>query len=152
MDEQATIGKLLQDPEYSHVPTGTLVKLAQRLKLVYASPTTWYRLMRLHKWRRPRKRIHPLKPTIGVRASRPNRIWHVDISMVKLLDGTRIYMQAVMDNLSRKVLAYRISEQYEPTATATLLVEAELRQSRATARQALMEVNRKRSCAGCSGD
>jgi|GEM_PF-237821 len=123
-DEQVTIGKLLQDPEYAHVPTGTLVKLAQRLKLVYASATTCYRLMKTHAWRRPRKRIHPNKPTVGVRASRPNEIWHVDISVVKLLDGTRVYLQAVMDNFSRRVLAYRVSEKYEPTATARLLEEA----------------------------
>jgi putative transposase len=123
-DEQAAIGSLLQDPEYSHIPTGTLVMLAQRLKLVYASASTWYRLMRQHHWRRPRKRIHPSKPTVGIRTSRPNAIWHVDISVVKLLDGTRVYLQAVMDNFSRKVLAYRVSENYEPTATATLLEEA----------------------------
>jgi transposase InsO family protein len=123
-DEQATIGKLLQDPEYSHVPTGTLVKLAQRLKLVYASSTTWYRLIRHHQWRRPRKRTHPNKPTVGVRATRPNEIWHVDISVVKLLDGTRVYLQAVMDNFSRKILVYRVSDKYEPTATAMLLEEA----------------------------
>jgi len=48
----------------------------------------------------------------------------VDISIVKLLDGTRVYVQAVMDNFSRKVLAYRVSEKYQPTATATLLEEA----------------------------
>jgi putative transposase len=123
-DEQAAIGKLLQDPKYSHVPTGTLVNLAQRLKLAYASASTWYRLMRLHHWRRPRKRIHPAAPRIGVRASRANEIWHVDISVVKLLDGTRVYLQAVMDNFSRKILTYRVSDKYEPTATATLLEEA----------------------------
>lgn len=123
-DEQKTIGALLQDPQYAHVPTGTLVQLAQRMKMVFASATTWYRLMRLHHWRRPRRRIHPGKPTIGVRASHPNEIWHVDISVVKLLDGTRVYMQAVLDNFSRKILAYRVSDRYEPTATATLLEEA----------------------------
>ena len=123
-DEHATIGKLLQAPEYSHVPTGTLIKLAQRLKLAYASSATWYRLIRLHKWRRPRKRIHPSKPTVGVRANRPNEIWHVDISIVKLLDGTRVYLQAVMDNFSRKVLAHRVTDKYNPTATATLLEDA----------------------------
>jgi hypothetical protein len=123
-DEHATIGKLLQAPEYSHVPTGTLIKLAQRLKLAYASSATWYRLIRLHKWRRPRKRIHPSKPTFGVRANRPNEIWHVDISIVKLLDGTRVYLQAVMDNFSRKVLAHRVTDKYDPTATATLLEDA----------------------------
>jgi hypothetical protein len=31
------------------------------------------------------------------------------------------YLQAVMDNFSRKILAYRVSDKYEPTATATLL-------------------------------
>ncbi len=123
-DERAKIGKLLQDPKCSHVPTATLVKLAQRLKLVHASSATWYRLMRQHLWRRPRKRIHPARPTTGVRANRPNEIWHVDISVMKVLDGTRVYMQAVMDNFSRKVLAYLISDQYEPTATASLLEEA----------------------------
>lgn len=124
VDEQAAIGKLLQDPAFSRVPAGTLVKLAQVLKLVYASASTWYRLMRQHQWRRPRKRIHPHRPTVGVRASRPNEIWHVDISVVKLLDGTRIYMQAVLDNFSRKILAYRVGDKYEQTATATLLEEA----------------------------
>ena len=123
-DEQAVIGRLLQDSEYSHIPTGTLVKLAQRMKLVYASSTTWYRLMRINGWRRPRKRIHPQKPTLGVRATQPNEIWHVDISIIKALDGTRVYLQAVMDNFSRKILAYRVSDQYDPTATATLLEEA----------------------------
>jgi len=120
-NEQAAIGKLLQDPDYSHVPTRTLVVLAQRLKLVFLSASTWYRLMRQHHWRRPRKRIHPRKPTVGIRATQPNEIWHVDISVVKLLDGTRVYLQAVMDNCSRKILAYRVSDKYEPTATATLL-------------------------------
>jgi putative transposase len=32
--------------EYRHVPTGTLAILAQRLGTVWASPSTWYRLVR----------------------------------------------------------------------------------------------------------
>jgi transposase InsO family protein len=59
-----------------------------------------------------------------VRANRPNEIWHVDISIVKLLDGTRVYLQAVMDNFSRKVLAHRVTDKYDPIATATLLEDA----------------------------
>ena len=31
--------------------------------------------------------IHPPKPTVGIRASQPNQIWHVDTSVIKLLDG-----------------------------------------------------------------
>jgi hypothetical protein len=32
--------------EYRHVPTGTLAVLAQRLGTVWASPSTWYHLVR----------------------------------------------------------------------------------------------------------
>jgi hypothetical protein len=66
--------------EYRHVPTGTLALLAQRLGKVFASPATWYRLVRRHRLRRPRKRVHPCKPKLGIRASTPNEIWHIDTS------------------------------------------------------------------------
>src|SRR5712692_2498484 len=38
--------------EYRHVPTGTLAVLAQRLGTVWASPSTWYHLVRKFGWRR----------------------------------------------------------------------------------------------------
>src|SRR5437762_10019063 len=46
--------------EYRHVPTGTLAVLAQRLGKVWASPSTWDRLVRQNGWRRPRLRVHPV--------------------------------------------------------------------------------------------
>jgi putative transposase len=56
---------MVTSPEYRHVPTGTLAVLAQRLGTVCASPSTWYRLVRKYGWRRPRLRVHPVKPTVG---------------------------------------------------------------------------------------
>jgi putative transposase len=50
------IQDMVTSPEYRHVPTGTLAVLAQRLGTVSASPSTWYRLVRKHGWRRPRLR------------------------------------------------------------------------------------------------
>jgi len=58
--------------EYRHVPTGTLAVLAQRLAEVWASPSTWYHLVRKFGWRRPRLRVHPAKPKVGVRTTRAN--------------------------------------------------------------------------------
>ena len=66
---------------YRHVPTGTFAILAQRLGMIYATVTTWYRLVRDREWRRPRQRVHPAKPKVGIRASRPNAIWHVDTTI-----------------------------------------------------------------------
>ncbi len=93
--------------EYRHVPTRTLAVLAQRLGKVFASATTWYRLIRDHRWRRPRQRIHPAKPKIGIRASRPNEFWHIDTTLIRLLDGSRAYLHAVIDNFSRRILGGR---------------------------------------------
>ena len=94
--EVETIKEMVTSDEYRHVPTGTLALLAQRLGKVFASPATWFRLVRLYNRRRPRLRVHPSKPKIGIRASTSNQIWHVDSTLIRLLDGTRVYCHAVM--------------------------------------------------------
>jgi hypothetical protein len=38
--------------------------------------------------RTTRLRIHPAKPKVGIRASRPNEVWHIDTTIIRLLDGT----------------------------------------------------------------
>jgi hypothetical protein len=72
--EVQAIGVMVTSPEYRHVPTGTLAVLAQRLGIVSASPSTWYRLVRKFGWRRPRLRVHPAKPKVGLRATGPDEI------------------------------------------------------------------------------
>lgn len=122
--EVETIKEMVTSDEYRHVPTGTLALLAQRLGKVFASPTTWHRLVRLHKWRRPRLRVHPSKPKVGIRSSGPNEIWHVDTTLIRLLDGTRAYLHAVIDNFSRRILAWKVSSTFNPSTTAELLLSA----------------------------
>jgi len=123
-DEIQTVKDMATSEDYRHVPTGTLAVLAQRLGKVFASPATWYRAVRRHRLRRPRRRVHPAKPKIGIRASRPNEVWHVDTTVIRFLDGTRAYVYAVLDNFSRRVLAWRISERFDPGNTVDILIEA----------------------------
>jgi transposase InsO family protein len=110
--------------EYRHVPTGTLAVLAQRLGRVWASPSTWYRLVRKYGWRRPRLRMHPAKPKIGLRTTRPDEMWHIDTTVIRLLDGTRAYLHAVIDNFSRRILAWRVADTFAPVNTVTVLLDA----------------------------
>ncbi len=119
-----TIKEMVTSQEYRHVPTGTLAVLAQRLGKVFASSSTWYRLLRLHKWRRPRRRVHPSKPKVGIRACSPNEIWHVDTTLIRLLDGSRAYLHALIDNYSRRILAWKVSATFDPSTTAELLLGA----------------------------
>jgi putative transposase len=44
--------------------------------------------------------------------------------VVKLLDGTRAYLHALIDNFSRRVLAWKVSERFEPANTIAILLQA----------------------------
>jgi transposase InsO family protein len=125
--EVRVIHEMVTSEAYRHVSTGTLARLAQRLGEVFASASTWYRLVRQHQWRRPRQRVHPAAPKLGIRASRPNEIWHVDTTMLRLLDGSRAYLHAVIDNFSRRILAWKVAGTFDPSATAAMLLSASTR-------------------------
>ncbi len=63
--------------------------------------------------RRPRHRQHPASPKLGVRAKVPDEIWHIDTSAVRLVDGSKVWLHAVIDNFSRRILAWCIAERFE---------------------------------------
>ncbi len=121
--EVQTIGDMVTSPEYRHVPTGTLAVLAQRLGTVSASASTWYRLVRKYGWRRPRVRVHPAKPKVGLRTTGPNEMWHIDTTVIRLLDETRAYLHAVIDNFSRRILAWRVADTFAPVNSVAVLLE-----------------------------
>ena len=118
---------MVTSPEYRHVPTGTLAILAQRLGRVWASPSTWYQLVRKCGWRRPRLRVHPAKPKVGVRTTRADAMWHGDTTVIRLLDGTRAYLHAVIDNFSRRILAWKVADTCVPSNSVAVLLEASRR-------------------------
>ena len=122
--EVATVKTMVLAPEHRHMPPRAIALYAQRLGKVFASVTTWAKLVREHGWRRPRHRLHPPKPTVGVRATQPNEAWHVDTTVIKLLDGTRAYIHAAIDNFSRKILAWTVAVRLEPTSTCQVLLAA----------------------------
>jgi hypothetical protein len=122
--EVQAIRDMVTSPEYRHVPTGTLAVLAQRLGTVSASPSTWYRLVRRYGWRRPRLRVHPAKPKVRLRTTGADEMWHIDTTVIRLLDGTRAYLHAVIDNFSRRILAWRVAKTFAPGNSVAVLLEA----------------------------
>ena len=44
--------------------------------------------------------------------------------MIRLLNGVRAYLHGVIDNFSRKILAWKVSERCEPGNTISILLEA----------------------------
>jgi putative transposase len=68
--------------------------------------------------------VHPQSPTEGIRATRPNEYWPIDITVIRLPNGTRVNLQAVIDHFSRRILAWRVESTKEPRLTRQLLQEA----------------------------
>ncbi|MGB0716807.1 MAG: integrase catalytic domain-containing protein [Phycisphaerae bacterium] len=51
-------------------------------------------------------------------------ICHVDTTLIRILDGTRAYLHAMIDNFSRRILAWKVSSKFDPSITAELLLHA----------------------------
>ena len=123
-EEVFAIREMVTSSEFRQVPTSRLAILAQRLGKVFASPTTWARLVRERGWRRPRTRVHPRQPKVGLRTTRPDAAWHIDTTVIRLLDGTKAYVCAVIDNYSRRILSFRVADRFAVGNTIAVLVEA----------------------------
>ena len=106
------------------MPLRALAIYAQRVGQVFASATTWAKLVRQRGWRRPRRRVYPEKPKTGIRATHPTEYWHIDVTVIRLLDDTKRYLHAVIDNFSRRILSWRLSERLDPTTACEILKDA----------------------------
>jgi putative transposase len=120
-NEITAIGDMVESSDYRHMSIRALALHAQRAGRVFAHPITWGRLIRERGWRRPRLRLYPAKPKIGVKALAPHDIWHIDASVLRLIDGTRIYLHAVIDNFSPRILAWCAEERLSPMNTFNVL-------------------------------
>ena len=45
-------------------------------------------------------------------------------TVIRLLDGTRAYLHAVIDNFSRRILAWRVADTFAPVNTVAVLIDA----------------------------
>ena len=123
-DEIDTVQEMVESNDHRHMSLRALALHAQRVGKVIASPSTWYRLARRAGWRRPRSRIYPVKPKVGVRAQAPGELLHLDVTIIRLLDGTRAYLHAVIDNYSRRILSWTLEERLGSGGTCRILREA----------------------------
>ncbi len=68
--------------DYRHMSIFSLALLAQRIGKIFLSPSTWGCLIRERGWLRPRHRVYPAKPKEGIRATKPNEFWHIDVTVI----------------------------------------------------------------------
>ena len=54
----------------------------------------------------------------------PGELLHLDVTIIKLLDGTRAYLHAVIDNYSRRILSWTLEDRLDSGGTCQILREA----------------------------
>ncbi|MCH9682474.1 MAG: transposase family protein [Deltaproteobacteria bacterium] len=54
----------------------------------------------------------------------PDQWRHLDVIVIRLLNGAKVYLHAVMDNFSRKVLAWQLSDEIMGQTTAAVVQQA----------------------------
>ena len=125
-NEVENMRNMVESDDHRHMSLRALALHAQRIGKVLVSLSTWYRMVRTAGWRRPRKRVYPAKPKVGIRAEAPGELLHLDVTIIRLLDGTRAYLHGVIDNYSRRILSWSLEERLGSGGTCRILRESVL--------------------------
>jgi putative transposase len=89
-------------------------------KAVFMGIGTWYKYANRLGIKRGFFKLK-LKHEIGIRASKPLEILHMDITIFKTLDNTEIYISFIVDNFSRAILNWKASTEYSSNIVMELL-------------------------------
>lgn len=108
LNEINKIKKLLTDPAHDHWPIVSVAGMALRKRDLVASLYSWYKYARL--WNISKKPFKKEHKTIGIVANHPNEYLHVDTTFYPLISGKNIAISFVMDNYSKMILGYHVSE------------------------------------------
>jgi len=109
-DEVRLMREMVQSPKFSHMPICSVALLARRRGTLSCSIQTWYKYVSKNKWIRPRlKARRHTKKYRGLHAKHPHEYWHLDVTKVRLADGSVQCLQVVPDNRYRAVLSWHMS-------------------------------------------
>ena len=108
--EIETIKAYLTKEEYLHWGLAPVYYQMLRDKAAYVSRTTFYKYARLLSFTRPKPTKRRYGP--GIRADAPRKILHMDVTIYRPLDRSKLYIYFLVDNYSRYILNYKISGHY----------------------------------------
>ena len=54
----------------------------------------------------------------------PGELLHLDVTIIKLLHGTRTYLHAIIDKYSRRILSWTLESRLDSGATCRILRDA----------------------------
>ena len=117
------IRKYLLDERFKHWSSLSIYYQALRDKTVFMGIGTWYKYANRFGIKRKFFRLNR-KKVIGIRASRPMQILHMDVTIFEPLDHTKVYIYFIVDNFSRAILNWKTSVEYSSSIAMTVLKES----------------------------
>lgn len=102
--------EMLIDPANQYWPISSIAFESLRNGTLPLSLNTWYKYAKRLGINRPRPTDRGKKSVRGIRASRPNEIWHADITRFITTDQMVHYIYLVVDNFSRKILSWFVAD------------------------------------------
>jgi len=87
------------------------------------SLTSFYKYARLLGLQRNKMNHRPKFSRSGIKATKAGQILHMDVTLFRTLDNTRVYLYFLVDNFSRYILGWRASLQYSSAITFQMMKE-----------------------------
>ncbi len=106
--EVKKIRKQLFETGKKHWPTISHYWYCIAQNIVFCHVSTFYKYAKALGFK-GRKGKFKKKYKEGIRAVRPNQIWHADITIFKTTDGIKNYIYFIVDNYSRMILNWKIA-------------------------------------------
>ena len=123
--EVNTIKEYLKNPAYLHWNLTPVYFQMLRDKVAFMSITSFFKYADLLMLKR--SKIQKKKYSEGIRADAPKKILHMDVTIYKPLDHTRVYIYFLVDNYSRYILNWKASLEYSANITFENISEAYLK-------------------------
>lgn len=119
--EIQTMRRLLNKKRFAHWPICSVWGYAMRKGHISLSLDSWYRYNQRFKFREKPKKGQYKKVYDPIKAPNPNHTWHADITIVKTLDNVKHYVYLVVDNFSKYIINWKVSDKCNgQTRTQTL--------------------------------
>ncbi len=125
LNELAKLRYYLTSLKYQHIPISRLHLLAQRENKLFCSINTWYKYNNIFEWRDFLPLKHKRKNKNGLKAVCPNQYWHIDVSVIELIGNKKVYLQAIIDNFSRFIVNWQVTDSISLQNTFDLIKESE---------------------------
>jgi putative transposase len=107
--EIATIKAAVGDSQFRGWPLASIYWKKMREGVFSFTLATFYKYANLLGLRAASGNGRRKNHSPGLRASRPDEIWHADVTVFRTLDNVKCFIYLVVDNFSRRILAWEVA-------------------------------------------